>query len=297
LPCPNSCTFLLFLQVFCFFCFWACRAYSAAAILGPRLHAWLSHSGLTSYLCAASVGPCRVAWQSSAASVWQCLQDQGAALVALQLPPPVSQLQALPRSSWQCRAVPVSGRGSVGRSVIRTNVRLGPFEQIFETLVRVAFWPCLSEFPTESDRILTESRTKSQPNLDRISESLSLTVQPNPNRIWKSVKDFILLAACSLGVRCKIYVLALVGCWGLLVSNGRPGMGHLFSCPRCIGDSKGLSLGPAWHAFCSLLRTGLFLFFFRHAWLLAFAQSLSDESHSVIHLWSAFHNLGKVLHT
>jgi hypothetical protein len=150
LPCPDSCTFLLFLQVFCFFCFWACRAYSAAAISGARLHAWPSHGGFTSYLCAASVGPCRVAWQSSAASVWQCLKDQGAALVALQLPPPVSYLQALPRSSWQCRAVAISGRASVGRSVIRTSVRLSPFEQIFETSVRVAFWPCLAEFPTES---------------------------------------------------------------------------------------------------------------------------------------------------
>jgi hypothetical protein len=150
MPCEDSYTFLTFFQVFSLFLFLACRAYFAAAISGPRLHAWLSHSGLTSYLCAASVGLCRVAWQSSAASVWQCLEDQGAALIALQLPPPLSQLQALPRSSWQCRAVPVSGRASVGRSVIRTNVRLGPFEQIFETLVRVAFWPCLSEFPTES---------------------------------------------------------------------------------------------------------------------------------------------------
>jgi hypothetical protein len=176
------------------------------------LHAWRSHSGFTSYLCAASVGPCRVAWQSSAPSVWHCLKDQGAALIALQLPPPLSQLQALPRSSWQCRAVPVSGRASVGRSVIRTNVRLGPFEQTFETLVRVDFWPCLAEFPTESDRILTESQTESQPNLDRISESLWLTVQPNPNRIWKSVKDFILLAACCLGVHCRIYVLGLMDC-------------------------------------------------------------------------------------
>jgi len=150
MPCKNFGTFLLFLQVFCFFCFWACLAYFAAAISGPRLHAWPSHSGFTSYLCAASVGPCRVAWQSSAASVWQCLKDQGLALIALQLPPPVFDLQALPRSSCQCRAAAISGRASVGRSVIRTNVRLGPFEQVFETLVRVAFWPCLSEFPTES---------------------------------------------------------------------------------------------------------------------------------------------------
>jgi hypothetical protein len=75
---------------------------------------------------------------------------------------------------WPC--LPVSSPGSVGRLVIRTNVRLGPFEQIFETLVRVVFWPCLSEFPTESDRILTESQIESQPNLDRISESLSLTI-------------------------------------------------------------------------------------------------------------------------
>ena len=297
MPCQDSCIFWLFLQVFCFFCFWACRAYFAAAISGPRLHAWPSHSGFTSYLCAASVGPCRVAWQSSAASVWKCLQYQGAALVALKLPPPLSQLQALPRSSWQCRAVPVSGRASVGRSLIRTSVRLGSFEQIFETLVRVAFWPCLAEFPTESDRILTESQTDSQPNLDRISEFLSLTVQPNPNRISKSVKDFILLAACSLGERCTICELGLVDCWGLLVSSGQLGMGHLFSCPRCIGGSKGLTLVPALHAFCNLLRTGLFLFFFRHAWLLAFAQSLFDESHNGMRLWSAFHNLGKVLHT
>jgi hypothetical protein len=88
-----------------------------------------------------------------------------------------------------------------------------------------------------------------------------------------------------------------VDCWGLLVSSDQPGMGHLFSCPRCIGGSKGLSLGLAWHAFYSLLRIDQFLFFFRHAWLLAFAQSLSGESRSGMRLWSAFHNLGKVLHT
>ncbi len=152
-------------------------------------------------------------------------------------------------------------------------------------------------FQPNLDRILTESQTESQPNPDRMSESLSLTFEPNPNRIWKSVKDFILLAACSLGVRCRIYVLGLVDCWGLLVSSGQLGMGHLFSCPRCIDGSKGLSLGPAWHAFCSLLRTDLFLFFFQHAWLLVFAQSLSGESHSGMRLWSAFHNLGRVLHT
>ena len=110
-------------------------------------------------------------------------------------------------------------------------------------------------------------------------------------------QNFILLAACSLCERCRIYVLGLVDCLGLLVSSGQLGMGHLFSCPRCIGDSKGLSLEPAWHAFCSLLRIVLFLFFFQHAWLLAFAQSLSGEFHSVIRLWSAFHNLGKVLRT
>jgi hypothetical protein len=196
---------------------------------------------------------------------------------------------------WPC--LPVSSPGSVGRLVIRTNVRLGPFEQIFKTLVRVVFWPCLAEFPTESDRILTESQTESQPNLDRISESLSMIVQPNLNRIRKSVKDFILLAACSLGVRCRIYELVLVDCWGLLVSSGQPETGHLSSYPRCIGGSKGLSLEPAWHAFCSLLRTGLFLFFFRHAWLLTFAQSLSDESHSGKRLWSIFRNLGRVLRT
>jgi hypothetical protein len=92
-------------------------------------------------------------------------------------------------------------------------------------------------------------------------------------------------------------VRGLVGCSGLLVSSGQLGMGHLFSCLRCIGGSIGLSLEPAWHAFCSLLRTDLFLFFFRHAWLLAFAQSLSGESHSGMRLWSAFHNLGRVLHT
>jgi hypothetical protein len=92
MTCEDSYTFLGFLQVFSLFLFLACRAYYAAAVSGLRLHAWLSHSGLTSYLCAASVGPCRVAWQSSAASVWQCLKYQGAALVALQLPPPVSQL-------------------------------------------------------------------------------------------------------------------------------------------------------------------------------------------------------------
>jgi hypothetical protein len=212
LPCQDSCSFLLFLQVFCFFCFWACRAYFAAAISGSRLHAWPSHGGLTSYLCAASVGPCRVAWQSSAPSVWHCLKDQGAALIALQLPPPLSQLQALPRSSWQCRAVPVSGRASVGRSVIRTNVRLGLFEQVFETSVRLGFCDCLSEFPTESDRISTESQLSVEPNLDRISESLSLTFEPNPNRILKSSQDFILLAACCLGVRCKICELELVDC-------------------------------------------------------------------------------------
>lgn len=91
--------------------------------------------------------------------------------------------------------------------------------------------------------------------------------------------------------------MELVDCWGLLVSSGQLGMGHLFSCPRCIGGSKGLSLGPALHAFYSLLRTGLFLFFFRLAWLLAFAQSLSGESRSVSRLWLAFHNLGKVLRT
>jgi hypothetical protein len=82
------------------------------------------------------------------------------------------------RAVWPCLPV----------SVFRTNVRSSPFEQIFETLVRVAFWPCLAEFPTESDRILTESQTESQPNLDRISESVSLTVEPNPNRMFESVK-------------------------------------------------------------------------------------------------------------
>jgi hypothetical protein len=85
--------------------------------------------------------------------------------------------------------------------------------------------------------------------------------------------------------------------WGLLVSSGQLGKDHLFSCPRCIGGSKGLSLEPAWHAFYNLLRTDLFLFFFQHAWLLAFAQSLSGESHSGMRLWSAFHNLGRVLRT
>jgi hypothetical protein len=113
----------------------------------------------------------------------------------------------------------------------------------------------------------------------------------------ESVKDFILLAACFLGVRCRICELELVDCWGLLVSSGQLGMGHLFSCPRCIGGSKGLSLEHAWHAFCSLLRIALFLFFFQHAWLLIFAQSLSGESHNGMRLWSAFHNLGRVLHT
>jgi hypothetical protein len=88
-----------------------------------------------------------------------------------------------------------------------------------------------------------------------------------------------------------------VGCLGLLVSSGQLGMGHLFLCPRCIGGSKELSLEPAWLAFCSLLRTGLSLVFFQLAWLLAFAQSLSGESHSGKRLWSAFHNLSKVLHT
>jgi hypothetical protein len=152
-------------------------------------------------------------------------------------------------------------------------------------------------FQPNPDRISTESSLSVKPNLDRISESLSLTFEPNPNRISKSVKDFILLAACSLGVRCRICELVLVGCWGLLVSSGQPERGHLSSCPRCIGGSKGLSLEPAWHAFYSLLRTDLFLFFFRHAWLLVFAQSLSGESHSGMRLWSAFHNLGRVLHT
>jgi hypothetical protein len=182
-------------------------------------------------------------------------------------------------------------------------------EQVFDLLIRTsvsnkcskvkveAFLANLSEFPTESDRISTESLLSVEPNLDRISESLSLTVEPNPNRISKSSQDFILLAACSLGERCRIYELVLVDCWGLLVSSGQLGMGHLFSCPRCIGGSKGLSLGPAWHAFCSPLRTGLFLFFFRLAWLLAFAQSLSGEFHNEKRLWSAFHNLGKVLRT
>jgi hypothetical protein len=164
---------------------------------------------------------------------------------------------------------------------------------VFEWL----FGPVWQNFQPNPDRILTESRTESQPNLDRILESLSLTFEPNPDRIWKSVKDFILLAACSLGVRCRICELELVHCWGLLVSSGQLGMGHLSSCPHCIGGSKALSLEPAWHAFCNLLRTGLFLFFFRHAWLLTFAQSLSGESHSGKRLWSAFHNLGKVLHT
>ncbi len=140
-------------------------------------------------------------------------------------------------------------------------------------------------FQPNPDRISTESSLTVEPNLDRISESLWLTFEPNPNQMFESVKIFILLAACSLGVRCRICELGPVDCWGLLVSSGQPGMGHLFSCPRCIGGSKGLSLGPAWHAFCNLLRTGLFLFFFRHAWLLTFAQSLSGESHSVIRLW------------
>ena len=53
-----------------------------------------------------------------------------------------------------------------------------------------------------------------------------------------------------------------MGCWGLLVSSGQLGMGHLFSCPHCIGDRTRLSLEPALHAFCSLLRIDLFLFFF-----------------------------------
>ena len=113
----------------------------------------------------------------------------------------------------------------------------------------------------------------------------------------KSSQDFILLVACSLGERCRICELGLVGCWGLLVSSGQLGTGHLFSCPRCIGDKTRLSLGPAWHAFCSLQRIDLSLVFSQHAWLLASAQSLSDESHSGMRLWSAFHNLGKVLRT
>jgi hypothetical protein len=182
-------------------------------------------------------------------------------------------------------------------------------EQVFDLLIRTrvsnkcskvkveAFLANLSEFSTESDRISTESSLSVEPNLNRISESLSLTFEPNPNRISKSSQDFILLVACSLGVRCRICELGLVDCWGLLVSSGQLGMGHLFSCLRCIGGSKGLSLGLAWHAFCSLLSTGLSLFFFLHAWLLAFAQSSSGESHSGMRLWSAFHNLGKVLRT
>jgi hypothetical protein len=81
-------------------------------------------------------------------------------------------------------------------------------KQVFEWL----FGPVWQNFQPNPDRILTESQTESQPNLDRISESLSLTVEPNPNRILKQSQDFILLAACSLGVRCRIYELVLVGC-------------------------------------------------------------------------------------
>jgi hypothetical protein len=94
-------------------------------------------------------------------------------------------------------------------------------EQVFDLPIRtsvsnkcskVVFGSVWENFQPNPDRILTESRTESQPNLDRISEFLSLTVQPNPNRILKSVKDFILLAACFLGVRCRIYEQGLMGC-------------------------------------------------------------------------------------
>jgi hypothetical protein len=114
--------------------------------------------------------------------------------------------------------LPRVGRVRQGRPVCRTGVRGGGqargagFEQVFEKKSATFSAFFCQNFQPNPDRISNRILTESQPNLDRISESLWLTFEPNPNRISRSVKDFILLAACSLGVRCRIYVLALVDC-------------------------------------------------------------------------------------
>ena len=94
----------------------------------------------------------------------------------------------------------------------RTSVRSASIEQIYETSVRVAFWLCLAEFPTESwpniNRISNRISTESWPNLGISVAECSTESEPN---VWVS-QDFILLAVCSLGVRCMIYVLVLVDC-------------------------------------------------------------------------------------
>jgi hypothetical protein len=103
-----------------------------------------------------------------------------------------------------------------GRVAISTSVLTGHsykcWEQVYEKKSGIFLGKSRQNFQPNPDRISTESSLLVEPNLDRISESLSLTVEPNPNRILKSVKDFIFLAACSLGVRCRIYELGLTDC-------------------------------------------------------------------------------------
>jgi hypothetical protein len=86
-------------------------------------------------------------------------------------------------------------------------------------------------------------------------------------------------------------------CSGLLVSSGQLGMGHLFSCPRCIGDSKGLTLGLVLLWLCSYQSIDLSLVFFQLAWHPAFVPAFSGEFRIVTAPQLIFHNLGKVLRT
>ena len=58
-----------------------------------------------------------------------------------------------------CGGVGVCPWFRVSLEDLRTSVRLGSFEQVFETSVRQRFWVSLSEFPTESWKFSTKSET------------------------------------------------------------------------------------------------------------------------------------------
>jgi hypothetical protein len=149
-PCVNLALFLPFFQVFPLFCFRACRA-SFSGLFGGVHFVILRRVSVCLHVSGGSFGACDLYLLYGAKIGAGCLVIQAGFVCP-------------------CQSVGLSGAGRVcmapsfqaspwlqPSNKFSNKCPKTPFEQIFETSVRVALWLWLAEFPTESDRILTES--------------------------------------------------------------------------------------------------------------------------------------------